>query len=504
MKKIVHIFIIFVLFLSLGPIQGTAAGKSLSVGTVQIDNVKVLSLPKQGSVIITTLKKGEESPILSTVSGDSSTVIMHTVISGNTLWKIANQYGISMSELQKANKLTNTEIRIGQKLIIPQKYKVYTVINGDTLWKISKKFGVSINDLTKLNNLHSSDLLVGQKLNIPDYYLQVQLLGGKKGWVKKSLLQQKNQQRITMGWKYNGSSQSYAQQLNHSNLNVVSPRWYTLTNSGKFVSIATDTKYLQDAHSKGKKVWPLIGNKFDPALTDLVLNNAANRQKLVSALKNSLIQTKSDGINVDFENIDPKNKQDFVLFITELKKALQPNGITVSVDVTRENIDPFWSGSLDRKELGKVADYIVMMGYDEHWGGSPVAGSVASMPWVKKGVELLMKEVPSHKIVLAVPFYTREWVTNLTTNKVKSIDRTMREVEQTISSKGLKKVWDQNTQQNYVEYTANGEKHQIWVEDKQSIKLRIDLAKQYNLGGAAAWYIGSETPDIWDVYHFNK
>ena len=141
---------------------------------------------------------------------------------------------------------------------------------------------------------------------------------------------------------------------------------------------------------------------------------------------------------MDFENIDPKNKQDFVLFVIELKKALQPHGIKVSVDVTRENIDPFWSGSLDRKKLGEVADYIIMMGYDEHWGGSPVAGSVASIPWTKEGVELLMKDVPSHKIILAMPFYTREWVTNLTTNKVRSIDRTMNEVVQIISSKGLK------------------------------------------------------------------
>jgi len=503
-KKILPVFIIFTLFLSFRPLQSTAAGNSLSVGTVQIDNVPVLSSPRQGSTVITTLKKGDEFPILSTVSRDSSDFIMHTVLSGNTLWKISNQYGISLSELQNANKLTTTEIRIGQQLIIPQKYNVYTVLKGDTIWKISDKYGVSMSDITTSNNLRSSNLDVGQKLIIPDYYVQVQLLGGKKGWVKKSLLQQKSQERIIMGWKYNSSSQNYAQQLNHSNLNVVSPRWYTLTNSGNFVSIAADTKYLQDAHSKGEKVWPLFGNKFDPVLTDTVLNNAAKRQKLVSALKDSLIQTKSDGINVDFENIDPKNKQDFVFFITELKKALQPHDIKVSVDVTRENIDPFWSGSLDRKELGKIADYIIMMGYDEHWDGSPIAGSVASIPWVKEGVELLMNDVPSHKIVLAVPFYTREWVTSLTTKKVKSIDRTMGEVEQIISSKGLKKFWDPTTQQNYVEYTVNGEKHQIWVEDKQSIKIRTDLANQYNLGGVAAWYIGSETPDIWDVYHFNK
>ncbi|MEK4084090.1 LysM peptidoglycan-binding domain-containing protein [Psychrobacillus sp. FSL K6-1415] len=504
MKKVLPIFIIFVLFLSSHPIQSTATGSSLTVGTVQIDNVSVLSLPKQGSTVITTLKKGEEFPVLSTASGDSSTVIVHTVSPGNTLWKISNQYGIPLSALQETNKLSSAEIRIGQKLIIPQTHTLYTVINGDTLWKISEKFNVTINDLTKLNRLQSSNLIVGQKLNIPDYYVQIQLLGDKKGWVNKSLLKQTNQQRIVMGWKYNGSSQNYSQQLKHSNLNVVSPRWYTLNNTGNFVLITADTNYLKDAHNKGKKVWPLIGNKFDPVLTDLVLSNPEKRKKLVSTLKNSLVQTKSDGINVDFENIDPKNKQDFIRFVTELKNALHPHGIKVSVDVTRENKDPFWSGSIDRYALGQVADYIIMMGYDEHWGGSPIAGSVASMPWVQEGIELLLEDVPSHKIILAVPFYTREWITNLTTKKVKSIDRTMGEVEQIISSKNLIKVWDQNTQQNYVEFTANGDKHQIWVEDKQSIKLRIDLANQFNLGGAAAWYIGSETPDIWNIYHFNK
>lgn len=456
MKKTLLSVMMISLLLSFLPAKGKASGNSLLVGTAQIDNVKVFSLPNQNSNVVTTLRKGEEFPILATASGDLYSSIMHSTKS------------------------------------------------GDTLWKISQKYNVSLNDLIMLNHLTSSTILVGQLLYIPDYYVQIQLLGNKKGWVKNSVVQQKNQERIIMGWKYNGNSQNYTQQLNHSNLNVVSPRWYTLSSSGNFVSITVDTKYVKDAHSKGKKVWPLFGNKFDPILTDSVLNNSTKRQKLVATLKNSLVQTKSDGINVDFENIDPKNKQDFVLFITELKKALQPLNIKVSVDVTRENIDPFWSGSLDRKKLGEVADYIVMMGYEEHWGGSQIPGSVASFPWTKKGVELLMNDVPSNKIILGVPFYTREWVTNLTTKKVKSIDRTMSEVDGIISSKGLKKVWDQNTQQNYIEYSTNGEKHQIWMEDKQSIQLRINMVNDYKLGGIAAWYIGAETPDIWDVYHFNK
>ncbi|MEK1830137.1 glycosyl hydrolase family 18 protein [Priestia megaterium] len=149
-----------------------------------------------------------------------------------------------------------------------------------------------------------------------------------------------------------------------------------------------------------------------------MLSNQAKRKKLVSSIESSLVKTNSDGINVDFENINIKNKQDFVLFIKELKAALKPHGMTISVDVTRENNDPFWSGSFDRKQIGQVADYVIMMGYEEHWGGSQVPGSVASLPWVKEGTQLLMKDVPAHKILLGVPFYTREWKTDLSTKKL--------------------------------------------------------------------------------------
>ncbi|RFU65819.1 glycosyl hydrolase family 18 protein [Peribacillus glennii] len=504
MKKIFGSFIVFcLLFVSIFPDNEGAAGKTLSIGTIKVEKAHVYSLPKQGSTIVSVLKKGEQYPVIATVAGDSASSIMHTVASGNTLRIIADQYGVKVAELQKANHLKTMRISVGQKLKIPQHYTVHKVVSGDTLYKLSVKYGVTVSDLTKLNNLKTTILTIRQKINIPDYYCQVQLLGGKKGWVKKSLLQQTAKKQIVMGWKYNGSADTYMKQMNQPNLNVVSPRTYSLNNTDTMVSVSVDTKYIEAAHAQGKQVWPLFGNRFDPVLTDSILSDPEKRAKVVRTLRDSLVQSGSDGINVDFENIHIKNKRDYVRFIGELKNALQPHGILVSVDVTRENGDPFWSGSLDRKNLGKIADYIIMMGYDEHWGGSPVAGSVASMPWTKEGIRLLKNDVPSHKIILGVPFYTREWVTNLSTNNVKSIDRTMAEAEQIISSKGLVKVWDKKTKQNYVEYTANGEKHQIWVEDKKSIELRMDIVRENHLGGAAAWYIGSETPDIWGVYHFN-
>lgn len=502
MKKFFGCLIIFTLLcICLLPNSGDASSKTQYIGSVKVDKTKVFSSPNLGSTLLKTLKKGEEFPVISSAVGDSAGPIIHKVKTGNTLWKVANQYGVSVSEVQKENKLTSSTINVDQNLKIPQKYKIHTVISGDTLWKISTKYEIATTDLTKLNNLRTNSLKVGQKLKIPDYYYQVQLLEGKKGWIKKSQLQKQAQKPIVMGWTHNVSKENYTQQIKQPNLHVVSPRSYTLKDSGNFVSVSVDEKFVESAHKQGKQVWQLIGNQFDPVLTGSILGNTKKRQKLVSALRDSLVKTKSDGINVDFENIDPKNKKDFVLFIGELKKALQPHGIKVSVDVTRENEDPFWSKSLDRKALGKVADYIIIMGYDEHWGGSPVAGSVSSLPWIKEGTKLLMKEVPAHKIILAVPFYTREWETDLSTKKVKSHDRTMAEVNKIISSHKLKKVWDKKTQQNYVEYTSKGKKHQIWIEDKKSMQLRIDIVKQNHLGGVSAWYIGSETPDIWDVYH---
>lgn len=333
------------------------------------------------------------------------------------------------------------------------------------------------------------------------YYYKVQLLDGKQGWIRKTQVYYKQAERIVMGWNYGGNTDLYMQQSASPNLEVVSPRWFSLSNGNPMVSISVDPRYVQWAHANGKKVWPLFGNRFDPVLTDTLVSQPDKRKQVIDTVKSSLVQHQIDGINIDFENMNIKNKADFVAFIRELRAALKPIGKKVSVSVTRTNSDPSWSGSYDRLQLGKAADYIVMMGYDEHWEGGGKAGSVASLPWTEEGIKLLMKEVPSHKIILGVPFYTREWITNPTTGNVTSTDRSMSDVETIIADKKLTPVWDENAKQSYVQYvTDNGEKHQIWIEDQKSMTLRRDLINKYRLIGAAAWHIGLETPAIWDIF----
>jgi spore germination protein len=498
-KKSLFIFIIIFIMLALllffltKPAQGN---DDLQVVTVKSKAAKIYASPKQSSGVLTTLSKGEKYPLLQT--SKIAAPEYHFVLPGETLWKIADHYGVTVNEIQKRNGHLGSRLFIGQKLAVPQQTTEHTVAGYDTLWKMARQYHISMNEIIKLNKLDAIVLETGKRIKIPDYYYKIQLLGGEKGWIKYSQVSTDRHPRFNLGWNYNGTREDYQKQLKLSELDVVSPRWYTLSNTDALVSISVDQHYATAAKKAGKQVWPLFGNKFDPVLTDKILSKQPNRQKVINLLKNSLVSNRIDGINVDFENIDPKNKQDYVVFIQELKSALQPYGIVVSVDVSRENADPFWSGSLDRGGLGEAADYVIMMGYDEHWATSPKAGSVASIPWTREGVELLMKEVPSHKIILGVPFYTREWITE-PSGKVRSIDRTLIETERLIQEKGLKKTWDSTTLQNYVSFTENGEVHQIWIEDEKSMELRYGLVKEFHLRGTAAWYVGGGPADIWNL-----
>ena len=305
--------------------------------------------------------------------------------------------------------------------------------------------------------------------------------------------------------------------------------WHVVTNSvtnqeilktiadtkGNIVSYAS-SQYVNYAHQSNIEVWALVKD-FDGAInsdedTYELLSHTSSRTKLISQLIAEALKTGLDGINVDFENISKECGEHYIQFLRELSLKCRQNGIILSVD---NPVPSPYSTQYHLEEQGKIADYVIIMGYDEHYKGSYESGSVASPAFVEAGIKDALKVVPSEKLINAVPFYTRLWKEVPKTAEeleaqqgteagdygmnVTSIVYGMKGAEQVVANSGTEIVVDEATGQNYAEWEADGGTYKIWLEDESALETKLKLMKQYNLAGNAAWRIGFEKSTAWEL-----
>ena len=195
---------------------------------------------------------------------------------------------------------------------------------------------------------------------------------------------------------------------NMTGVNVISPTWYFLQNNEGDIESFADASYVEAAHAKGMQVWALISNFSEDVNTSTLLASRAARQKVQNYLVSQAQELGFDGINIDFEGIAQEAGYAYVQFMRELSILCRKSGIVLSVDVP---VPMDFSKHYNRKELGTVCDYVIMMGYDEHYAGSDLVGSVASMEFERTGIENSLTEVSKEKLISAIPFYTRLWYT---------------------------------------------------------------------------------------------
>lgn len=284
---------------------------------------------------------------------------------------------------------------------------------------------------------------------------------------------------------------------NMTGVNVISPTWFYLTDtSGNIASIAS-ADYVSQAHEKGLQVWGLIDNFTQEVSTTETLSSTAARQNIISQLIQAAQDVGMDGINVDFESLSEDVGIHFLEFLRELSIECHKNNLVLSVD---NPVPEDFTSHYDRAEQGRVVDYVIIMGYDEHYVGSE-AGSVASLPWVEQGVQDTLKEVPAKRVINAIPFYTRLWRT--TGGNVTSEAIGMDQAQQTIADNNVETYWDKTTSQNYGKYDIDNSTYQIWIEDAQSVAEKVKLVSKYDLAGVSAWKLGFENSGIWKVISDN-
>lgn len=318
---------------------------------------------------------------------------------------------------------------------------------------------------------------------------------------------------------------------------IVSPTWFDLSENGLTVKPGVSLTYTNTYKDQGYRIWPLVTNKFDADFTSKILNDKKYWKTIADDLVLYALSYGYDGYNLDIEDVHYKDRAKLTSFVAYVTQRLHEFNIFVSMDVTGYSDSENWSKVYDRKHLGEVLDYMVLMAYDEVWAASPEAGPVASYPWVKRNTTALTREVSPEKIVLGVPYYMRVWQRTIsvddkgkvTYGKAKSRTLTMSEATELKTKYADRVTWDNDLKLNYVKfgndelaeqllaYAETGKEpriagglrnksaviSEVWFEDEASMAYKRELMNELNLAGFAAWRKGFET-DSFRQFMFNE
>lgn len=352
-------------------------------------------------------------------------------------------------------------------------------------------------------------------LDSMDYWARVQTEDGHMGYIEKLRLGETEpltyistfqapvytnislDQKICLAWHQvtspEGNSTIQRMMRNTKGINVISPTWFSMAdNEGNYTSLA-DRAYVDYLHSQGIQVWALIDNFSPNVQSEVLFSRSSVRTKLISSLMQDVQTYDLDGLNLDFESLKESAGPHYIQFIRELSVACRKNQVILSID---NHVPAPYNAFYNRKEQGNVADYVIIMGYDEHYSGGE-AGPVASLSYVKNGIKDTIKEVPKEKVINAVPFYTRVWKTNKEGNSSDALG--ISDAKAWVKSNKVALQWLEDVGAYYGEVITEDESKIVWMEEERSLGLKMDLIKEYDLAGVACWKLGFEPKEIWDV-----
>ena len=303
---------------------------------------------------------------------------------------------------------------------------------------------------------------------------------------------------ICMAWHQVTNASANGGLLNLLNstkgVNTISPTWFSIKDNKGNISSLADETYVQRAHNAGVEVWGLCNDFSKEIDIAVVLSNTASRERLENKLLSMAIEYNLDGLNIDFENIKEESGEDFIQFVREMAVKCSNNGIVLSIN---DYVPVSYREYYNYEEQGEVADYVVIMAYDEHYSGSEEAGSVSSIGFVNDAVSKITGMVSEERVIMALPFYTRLW--KLSNEGLTSAAYSMSGAQSILDDRGVKPSWDTATGQYYAEYQEGGATFQIWLEEEKSIEEKLKAVTQSGVHNVSFWRLGFEKTEVWNT-----
>lgn len=430
--------------------------------------------------------------------------------------------GVIYVPVEELQKMYNIAVVHNEKLIITTDNIEYKEI------KMNQKEKVKL--YKKQLSLTTGKVKAGEILTVfsgeeSEEYAKVRTPNGDLGYVKrrdldgtivldkKIIEDNKNAitKKINLTWEYaENYTPNRLEQEKIEGLNIISPTWIYMKNTSGDIKFNTlSSEYIRWAKSKGYTLWPTLKNdSMGIEKTSALVTDMYARENIISNVVELALKYGFEGINIDFENMKLKDKDEFSQFIREFSATLRRNNLIASVDVNVPDGSETWSLCYDHKAISDACDYLMLMAYDQY--GRTKAGPVASLTWVENNINKIIEreKVDNKKLVLCVPFYSKYRKDKITMSGdeeiLKGISTStlyMKSVKNYLANSKFKGsvTWDEELGQYYVEYRSQNILERIWAEDENALKEKVKLVNKYNLAGVASWRWGFETPESWQV-----
>ena len=269
-------------------------------------------------------------------------------------------------------------------------------------------------------------------------------------------------------------------------LTGVAADWYSVDAAGQ-ISGQTQAGVVRFAERHHLLNLAVV-EQTDPTVLSALLANSSAEQRAMEQMLTMVESDRFAGVNLDWEGIVPADRGRFNRFVGQLGTLFHAHGYYVTLSVPAETASQplnSWTGAYDYPVLGREADLLMIMAYDQHWsGGQP--GPIASTAWVRSVLSYTISAVPHQKVVLGIPGYGYDW------NGEGAVALSF------VQAEGLKHQYAPSAHGNHFQYLQNGVVHSVWFENTQSFLNKVHLVSGFELRGIVLWRIGIEDPKIWD------
>lgn len=318
---------------------------------------------------------------------------------------------------------------------------------------------------------------------------------------------------LTLGY-YTGSPESYDSLIAHADsLDFVSVDVYGLDSAGNL----TGADGYDVVHQPGLQdidFYVCINNwnsapsvdYFDPEMARIAI--VEQRQKMISQLVALAVEEGYTGVNIDFENLtwsaDLKvPRREFTRFIHELAEKLHQNSKQLIISVpAKHNDDPNndWAYPFDLAALGREADYLQLMTYDQH-GPWSYPGPVSGVDWVEECLAYTTSIVEPEKLLIGLPAYGYDWNLDRCTGEgiCEATSFAWKNIPALLERPNAQLLRDAGSESPSLTYVKGGQKHVAWFEDQISLQSKVRLIHKYHLAGLSVWALGMDDLEFWQI-----